>query len=124
LKRNKKIIGTITFHWATNYGAVLQAYALQKYLQSLDVDTEIIDYVPKRIAIIERMSWMKNFRFREFRKEQLIKDFRKNELRLSKKHYYNNRMLFELENQYDCIVVGSDQVWNYGFTMNAEKKPT
>ena len=28
-------IGILTFHWATNYGAVLQCYALQSYLTSI-----------------------------------------------------------------------------------------
>ena len=34
-------IGTITFHWANNYGAVLQAYALQQFLKNKGYDTEI-----------------------------------------------------------------------------------
>ena len=38
---NKKI-GTITFHVAHNYGAMLQAYALPKAIQSLGYDCEVI----------------------------------------------------------------------------------
>ena len=37
-------IGIITFHNALNYGAMLQAYALQKYLLLQGHDVEIIDY--------------------------------------------------------------------------------
>ena len=37
-------IGILTFHWATNYGAVLQTYALQTYLESLGHVVQIIDY--------------------------------------------------------------------------------
>ena len=29
---NMKKIGIMTFHWASNHGAILQAYALQTYL--------------------------------------------------------------------------------------------
>ena len=39
-----KKIGIITFHRAKNYGAVLQAYALQHTLKQLGSDCEIVDY--------------------------------------------------------------------------------
>lgn len=39
-------IKTITCHDVNNYGASLQAYALQTYLQKLGHDVEIIDYLP------------------------------------------------------------------------------
>lgn len=37
-----KKTGTITFHWANNYGAVLQSYALQQFLVKSGYDTEIM----------------------------------------------------------------------------------
>lgn len=37
-------IATLTFHRALNYGAVLQTYALQKVLDDLGYDTEVLDY--------------------------------------------------------------------------------
>lgn len=37
-------IGIITFHRAINYGAVLQTYALQKFLNVSNYDAEVIDY--------------------------------------------------------------------------------
>jgi hypothetical protein len=39
-------IGTLTLHNANNYGAVLQAYALHKYLLESGFDVEIVDYRP------------------------------------------------------------------------------
>ena len=39
-------IGIFTFHRASNYGAVLQAYALQEYLSSQGYETCVVDYVP------------------------------------------------------------------------------
>jgi hypothetical protein len=39
-----KKIGILTFHKAINYGAVLQAYALQKKVMDLGFDAELIDY--------------------------------------------------------------------------------
>ena len=38
------IVGILTLHNAINYGATLQALALQKYIEELGVDVEIIDY--------------------------------------------------------------------------------
>lgn len=37
-------VGIITFHAATNYGAVLQAFALQKYIMSMGHKCVLIDY--------------------------------------------------------------------------------
>ncbi|MBE5965891.1 MAG: polysaccharide pyruvyl transferase family protein [Lachnospiraceae bacterium] len=39
-------IGIITFHFAENYGAVLQCYALQQYFANLECPVEIINYRP------------------------------------------------------------------------------
>lgn len=50
-------IDIITCHRAFNYGAVLQAYALQRYLKNLGYTVETIDYTPKYI----RKSYNKNF---------------------------------------------------------------
>ena len=41
-------IGILTFHYALNQGAVLQAYALQTYLERLGHQVEFIDYHPVR----------------------------------------------------------------------------
>ena len=38
-------IGILTFHYAHNYGAMLQAYALSMKLRSLGHCVEIIDYI-------------------------------------------------------------------------------
>ena len=43
----EKKVGILTFHRAKNYGSVLQAYALQKYLaDKLGIENELIDYIP------------------------------------------------------------------------------
>ncbi|MCM0343634.1 polysaccharide pyruvyl transferase family protein [Bacteroides fragilis] len=43
-------IGIVTFHRATNYGAILQAYALVSYLKSLGHEAEFIDCKSEGIA--------------------------------------------------------------------------
>ena len=119
-----KKTATITFHWATNYGAVLQSYALQQFLIKNGFETEIIDYVPLRIHIIQTLVNIKNKRFKEFRKERNISKFRKNELILSDKKYKNNKSLYKCGDKYSAVICGSDQIWNPGFTLNAENKVT
>ena len=42
-----KKIGIITFHRAINYGAMLQAVALQQAVSKLGYDAELIDYVDR-----------------------------------------------------------------------------
>ena len=50
----KKMVYTITFHRANNYGAMLQAYALQKKI-SEKFETQILDYDNKYISNIYRL---------------------------------------------------------------------
>jgi len=51
-------IGTLTLHNANNYGAVLQAYALQKYLLNAGFETEIINYRPNLKASLAQRSFI------------------------------------------------------------------
>jgi hypothetical protein len=119
-----KKIATITFHWATNYGAVLQSYALQKAIDRLGYENEIIDYVPARTDMLQKISKVIKRDVEFFKKERRIKKFRKNELAVSKKRYKTNKSLFACADEYSAIVAGSDQIWNPSFTMTAEGRPT
>lgn len=122
----KKIkIGILTFHWATNYGAVLQAYALQQYLVSEGFDTVIINYVPKRLEV----SLMNCFRSRSisdflkkmriYRKELRIRKFRNENLIETKKYSVYNQISSDLADSLDFVITGSDQVWNQYFITNS-----
>lgn len=42
-------VGILTFHRATNYGTALQAFATEKGIKKLGVETEVIDYRPEYI---------------------------------------------------------------------------
>ena len=117
--------GIITFHRALNYGALLQAFALQRVLKLLDIESEIIDY---RNALIEKMYKFKSLNERkgvnekikyfiqkkdELRLRDKFEQFRNNQLRITKKAYYNREDLKEISDSYDFYITGSDQVWNY-----------
>ena len=42
-------VGILTFQQAINYGAVLQLYALQKTVQKLGIDSEVINYISPKL---------------------------------------------------------------------------
>ena len=40
---SKEKVGIITYHFARNYGAVLQCYALRKYLEKVGYDATVLN---------------------------------------------------------------------------------
>lgn len=120
-------LGIITTHWALNYGAVLQSYALEKYLQSQGYDCEIVDYRPQ-IGQYGRnyVVWNKNIKqwcqnliklvhiknkklF--YKKIEAFDDFVEQELDKSVKTYITFQDMQEI-GAYDALICGSDQIWN------------
>ena len=117
-------IGILTFHNAHNYGGVLQAYALQSFINKnfSNVTAEIINYKSKKIE------YQYSFK-RLLRKPHLIpikapilairkfyfNKFIKNNIAISKK-IYNRNNIGKSINEYQGYIVGSDQVWNYILT--------
>ncbi|MDR1895703.1 MAG: polysaccharide pyruvyl transferase family protein [Prevotellaceae bacterium] len=123
-------IGILTFHCAHNYGAVLQAYALQNFLEEQGYDVEIIDYRPMYLicpydlfsirknesvygTIKTLINQVINIRKRYMRRKSFEK-FITNNLRLSDKQYKNGKF----DKIYDIYILGSDQIWNNGITEN------
>lgn len=117
-------IGIITFHWASNYGAVLQAYALQQFLMKYGYQTEIIDYLPHRTILKQKIKMLLKHDLVTYVKERNLKIFRKKELKLSSTKYWDQKKLVNAFRNYQVIIAGSDQIWNMGFTLGAEGKPT
>lgn len=122
------MVGIITFHRATNYGAVLQTYALQQTLYEIGVENEIIDYRcehienhyspkpsvsikhPKRF-IMELMEMSQKSRIRN-----VFSNFLENNIRLSKPLIKEE--LATYSEKYSTVICGSDQVWNPISTNN------
>ena len=117
-------IGTITFHWATNYGAVLQAYALQKYLRNCGYEATIIDYRPRLVVIKQSLVAIKSLNLRFFKCEKRLQKFRKKYLVLTARKYPTSNSLKKELFQFDYLIAGSDQIWNESFTLRGEGKPT
>lgn len=119
-------IGITTFHWATNYGAVLQAYALQQALKSLGHNVDIINYKPSQfdfslIKFIYRKDFLHPVNFwKAIYKEIFINRFRKQYLDLTQR-FSSLEELKKKSLKYDALVTGSDQVLNPYFLLHGEK---
>lgn len=109
-------IGIITFHAPLNYGAVLQAYALSKYLESLGHEPCIIQYCPNKdleglfvprygVFGLHPADYINLYRQRAFG------SFRRNYLSQTDQIFYRSEQLKELE-PFDAYICGSDQIWN------------
>jgi hypothetical protein len=108
----KKKIGIITYHNVLNYGAYLQVYSLQNFLEKNNYDVEIINYKSLRFLFLEfRSLFSKNFikslcqlinylKFYYYRKK-----IKKSNLSFKKKQISYSK--------YDLIIFGSDEIWNY-----------
>lgn len=112
-------IGILTLHRAPNVGAVLQAFALQKYLVSLGHDVSFIDYKPRtnynwRFVVHKsiKMTYGKIKDYINLYKVVQRDDFSKC-LNISSKRYYSYEEIKKDPPLYDITVVGSDQVWNF-----------
>ncbi len=118
-------IGILTFQKAINYGAVLQLYALQKIVRKLGVDTEVINYISPKLKndykIIRRNDGLKNLLASIFCAKAFYE--RKRRFKVFEKKYFNltdelysKGDLSRICNEYDYLITGSDQVWNYTIT--------
>lgn len=139
----KKKIGIITIVKVNNYGAELQAYALQKKLNLLGYDAEIIDYLfyknkahikekasqpfypfPFRKRIKELIEpWYNQIRCLPYWKSKLKRDrafaaFHQKNTRFSPVCYTSYSQIYQNPPEYDVYCVGSDQVWNPGCFTN------
>lgn len=121
MKKEAKIL---TFHYVTNYGAVLQTLALYTVLKKRYKDVKILNYRSEFMQNAEKLINLYSFKslidsiyslvsfknrlksFQKFRQEYL------NETDL----YIKNSEVKNLENT--DLFIGSDQVWNLDITGN------
>lgn len=128
----KKKVGIITFHNEQNYGAILQAYALQKTIQNLGCDSYVINYIEPvekywkdiiteknkllyikiflKVFITNILFFMENRK----RKKNFLNFIDKN-INLYGK-YKDEKQLKEKAPELNVYITGSDQVWNAKIT--------
>lgn len=133
-------IKTITCHHVYNYGASLQAYALQHYLETLGHEVEIIDFNPwfhcdrynpfwmpknaigRAAQIIKILPFMryiwypykayKGGMFKTWGRKAAFDKFEKEYYHLTPIKYYSSEQLQKKPPRADIYVAGSDQIWN------------
>lgn len=101
-------VGILTLHNAFNFGAYLQAYALQKTITDLGHDVEFIS-LTHREGSMRRMRTMLSKR-----PKKLAFNFNKyfafrqawRSINVNRESYSKTRK------HYDAVVIGSDEVWN------------
>lgn len=107
-----KTVGILTFHFADNYGAVLQCYALRKAINDLPgFDAEIINYIPPQYKYPKR--WDNTYEKHMFKQKRIWFDmFLKRRCGISKEV-----SSLVCGNEYDYYCAGSDQIWNTNDTL-------
>ena len=133
-------VAILTYHFAHNYGAVLQAFALQSFLRAQNVDVDILDYralsIRNSYAIVpcfdvsvtqggrlaRLWKWCRilgHWVLREIpmriKRRRMFQAFVDNFLVLSPSRY---DVPLSNDNAYDIYIVGSDQVWNPRLTCS------
>lgn len=119
-------LGGITW-WRNNYGSILQAYALQEWLNSKDnIEYEIINQFGKSITsadnvldklktigilkTLQRAFWkygMPGLRKRSTKMQLFVDTY----LRISNAQY-SEKTIAKANDEYDGFICGSDQIWN------------
>lgn len=133
-------ISTITCHKVYNYGATLQAYALQKYLEVSGHQVSIIDFRPwynndrynvfyynrnksGRMTLLMNKIPLLRYLYLPFAfyckgrpitwdRKKPFDDFDKRYLHLTNRTYYTSNQLRNNPPQADVYIAGSDQIWN------------
>ena len=133
-------IGILTFHYAHNYGAVLQAYALKTYLESLGHVVTILDYRNKHIVHEYpknlKPRFPKKYIFNTKKWGYIHEDFER--CFYSRVNWKNRYIKFEmfiatkllnksshewvkLYKESDALFFGSDQIWEVNIVGEDEK---
>lgn len=129
-------IKTITCHNVYNYGAILQAYALQRFLEDNGHEVEIIDYAPRyhsnsswnipenssvyklasKFVVIHLLYALHRY-IKKKRNVNTIRlkkfdDFTAEYLHVTPRKYKNYEDIQRNPPLADMYIAGSDQIWN------------
>ncbi|MDE3741486.1 polysaccharide pyruvyl transferase family protein [Maribacter polysaccharolyticus] len=119
-------IGILTLPFTWNYGGLLQAFALQKVFHNLGHEVVIINRRQNRDNILIRLIvWLKwslikilrNFKIFQFIPLVAAEVFKKQNFRCITSNIFSDKGVRKMadSNKLNAYVVGSDQVWNYGY---------
>lgn len=132
-------IATITCHDVYNYGASLQAYALQEYCKSLGCEYEIIDYKPPYMSndynlyfvanplydrpIIKQLYLLAKLpgRIMSLKRKRRFDKFKEDYLQVTDTRYSSSDDIAAKRPEADLYIAGSDQIWNTFFLNGRDK---
>ena len=117
----------VTFHRAHNHGAVLQCYALNRAVNNLGVECNVLDYWPQcfkewyycwrpfKITHPPIKTWLRHYPLRKVLKKRNsnFELFIKNNLPLTTPTIRSFTELNNYTSDTDCYIAGSDMIWNY-----------
>ena len=103
-------IGLLTYHHSNNYGAVLQTYATCRILKELGHEVEIIN-----IRQLEKKK-LRHIVF--FKKDKDFANFMNKFYPPQTSLIESYEQLKKIKFSYDCLLVGSDQVWNPSISLD------
>lgn len=120
-------IAQMTWYRSSNYGSVLQAYALQRTLESLDVQTELVNYDPApyqqrnqsklrksrpwRVARETQQRLIGEAPFKSAAKNAAFSEFQAKHMRETAP-IATEADFRALNESFDAFVCGSDQIWS------------
>ncbi len=116
------MIGILTFHRASNFGAVLQAYALNAYIGENGGSSEIINYYCKSVEeahnpglTIGKVGLVRGIKIlhNKIRKYRSFEEFRNRSF--SFKDRVDHNSIGTVSGRYTSFIAGSDQVWSPEF---------
>lgn len=119
-------VGVLTFHFAHNYGAVLQCFALARHLESRGHETFVINHTIEHIT--QNYKWFNIHRivrkniFEGLKEIFLLSRRRKRWAQFN--HFFSRAFSFREESDISdlsYVVVGSDQVWNTSITSGFDR---
>lgn len=117
-------IGLLTYHHTSNFGSMLQTYGLYLTVIKMGHECEVIDY---RNGPVEQREFLKPLyqsrNIREAkniilygkykkRKSKELKSFLEKKMQISSETY-DAKSFQTINGKYDCILVGSDLVWDF-----------
>ena len=109
-------IGVLTFFRNPNYGAMLQSYALWKFIEEKGHEVEFIDY---DFANARRPSFLRCLISKTVSGVRTkLSQYVRYEISRFTMDYPKSRLFRSIEDltencpKYDCVIVGSDQMWN------------
>lgn len=112
-------IGILTFHKAKNYGAILQAFALMTKLRELGHKPYIINRPNKKFKFSRYiLHLIKDIISLDVIRWYSFKNFANSILKPTTRKYNNKNILkFDKFENFDCCIVGSDQVWRLEYSQ-------